>query len=63
MELMVDLTENKNTSMLSLQGFQLLGGGVKPACRDSFTQICNLIFPLPKGARGMSGVARPTNFI
>ncbi len=40
MELMVDLTENKNTSMLSLQGFQLLGrGGVKPACRDGFTRI------------------------
>ena len=43
MELMVDLTENKSASMHSPQCFQLLWGG--SACRDSFTRICNLIFP------------------
>ena len=43
MELKVDLTENKSASMHSPQCFQLLWG--KPACRDSFTRICNLIFP------------------
>ena len=45
MKLIVELTKNKYFAFLSPQGFQLLGG--RPACRDGFTQICNLIFPRP----------------